>query len=237
MYNQLQSAHSQLQGYADQVANLAVEQERNRLARDLHDSVTQTVFSMNLAAQSARLLLVKNPQRVPEQLLHIQGLAAGAMSEIQSLVSQLKPRSVLEEGLPGALRRLAGERQARDGLQIVLEIYGQAPLADGVASGLYFIAHEALVNVAKHSGSCEAAIRLYMSEGGSYLEIQDHGIGFEPHAVLKQPGHLGLVGMSERAQEIGWELAVESQPGQGTCIRVMESQAAGVVLNLSEDLE
>ena len=234
-FSDLQIAHRQLQGYTDQVANLAVEHERNRLARDLHDSVTQTVFSMNLAAQSARLLLEKNPPfdrlrttpRVLEQLLRLDELAASALSEIQSLVSQLRPRSVPEEGLPTALRRLAEERRARDGLQVALEINGEKKLAGAVAAGLYSIAHEALVNVAKHSGSREAAIRLNLSGSGSCLEIEDHGLGFDPQLASNQPGHLGLAGMSERACEIGWRLSVESRRGQGTRIRVAEIQAGG----------
>src|SRR3990172_1980114 len=132
MFSDLQTAHRQLQGYADQVANLAVEHERNRLARDLHDSVTQTVFSMNLAAQSARLVLDKEPPfdtaspvrttpRASGQLLRLEELSENALREIQSLVSQLRPRSVAEEGLPTALRRLADERQALDSFQVSLE--------------------------------------------------------------------------------------------------------------------
>lgn len=235
MFKELDSAHRQLQGYADQVSILAMEQERNRLARDLHDSVTQTVFSMNLAAQSARLLLDRDPPRVPEQLHRLDDLAASALGEIQSLVSQLRPRSVLEEGLPTALRRLADEHQVRDGLQVALEICGERPLADRVAEGLYSIAHEALVNVAKHSGSHEAVLRLNLSESGSCLEIEDHGLGFDPHLVLNQPGHLGLAGMSERAGGIGWRLSVESQRGRGTRICVAETQNEGVVLSVSKD--
>jgi signal transduction histidine kinase len=205
-----------------------MEQERNRLARDLHDSVTQTVFSMNLAAQSARLLLDKNQPRVTEQLLRVDELAASALGEIQSLVSQLRPRSIVEEGLPSALRRLAEERRTRDKLQVALEICGEKPLAGAVATGLYSIAHEALVNVAKHSGSREAVIRLNLSESGSCLEIVDHGHGFDPQLAFNQPGHLGLAGMSERAREIGWSLSVESGCGQGTCIRVVENQPGGL---------
>ena len=232
MFDELQNAHTQLRGYANQMANLAVEQERNRLARDLHDSVTQTVFSMNLAAQSARLLLDKDPPRVAEQLLRVDELAASALGEIQSLVSQLRPRSVLEEGLPSALRRLAEERGTRDELRVALEICGEKPLADAVATALYSIAHEALVNVAKHSGSREAVLRLNLSGSGSCLEIEDQGLGFDPQLAWNQTGHLGLAGMSERAREIGWGLKVESKRGRGTRILVVENQPGGVVLSV-----
>jgi len=240
-YNELQTAHRQLQGYADQVSSLAVEHERNRLARDLHDSVTQTVFSMNLAAQSARLLLDKEPPfdtvserrtvrttpRTSGQLLHLEELAANALGEIQSIVSQLRPRSLAEEGLPTALRRLADERQARDGLQVSLEVRGNGTLSEAVATGLYSIAHEALTNVLKHSGALEAIIRLNLDDNASCLEIEDYGRGFDPQACLNQRGHLGLAGMSERAREIGWNLSVESQRRQGTRIRVTENQPGG----------
>jgi signal transduction histidine kinase len=89
--------------------------------------------------------------------------------------------------------------------------------------GLYSIAHEALINVSRHSGICEAVVRLNLDENGSCLEIEDHGLGFDPQLTLDQRGHLGLAGMSERAHEIGWSLSVESQRGQGTRIRVMEN--------------
>ena len=248
--NELQIAHRQLQGYADQVANLAVEHERNRLARDLHDSVTQTVFSMNLAAQSARLLLEKETPspalapgasvhtasplraapRASGQLLRLEELATTALSEIQSLVSQLRPRSIVEEGLPTALRRLADERGTRDGLQVALEIHGEKNLSEAEILGLYSITHEALTNAVKHSGTHEASVLLNLSEAHSCLEIEDHGCGFEPQTVAGQRGHLGLAGMSERAREIGWNFSVESSPLQGTRIIVTLDQAGSVVL-------
>lgn len=226
-FNELQIVHRQLQGYADQVENLAVEHERNRLARDLHDSVTQTVFSMNLAAQSARLLLDKDPPRASGQLLRLEELSTNALREIQSLVSQLKPRSIVEEGLSTALRRLADEREARDGLRVPVEIQGEKTLSEAEMLGLYSIAHEALTNVIKHSGVHEASVRLSLSEDHSCLEIEDRGLGFEPQSTTDQRGHLGLAGMSERAREIGWRLSVESEKGQGTRILVTQNQAGG----------
>ena len=227
MFNELQIAYRQLQGYTDQRASLAVEQERNRLARELHDSVTQTVFSMNLAAQSARLLLDKESPRALGQLLRLEELAANALSEIQSLISQLRPRSAAEEDLPIALRRLVDERHERDGLQASLEVQGQKALSESEAAGLFSIAHEALINVAKHSGVCEAIIRLNLDASGSCLEIEDHGLGFDPQPTLSQRGHLGLAAMSEQAREIGWGLSIESRRGQGTRIRVMENPSGG----------
>jgi signal transduction histidine kinase len=224
-FTELQIAHRQLQGYADQVANLAVEHERNRLARDLHDSVTQTVFSMNLTAQSAHLLLDKETSRASGQLLRLEELAANALSEIQSLILQLKPRSITEEGLPTALRCLANEHYSRDGLCVSLEIHSEKILSELETLGLYSIAHEALTNVIKHSGVKEATVHLDLSDDRAYLEIEDHGRGFDPQATVNQRGHLGLMGMSERAHEIGWSLSVESNPHKGTRILVTQNQA------------
>jgi signal transduction histidine kinase len=227
MFNELQAAHRKLQGYADQMASLAVEQERNRLARELHDSVTQTVFSMNLAAQSAHLLLDREPPRAAEQLLRLEELAASALQEIQSFVSQLRPRSIVEEGLPIALRRLAVEQKVRGGLQVSLEIHRERTLSETIATSLYSIAHEALINVSKHSGVCEAIVRLNLDKDHSCLEIEDHGRGFNPDTALDQRGHLGLAGMFEQAREIGWSMSVLSRQGQGTCIRVTKNTPGG----------
>ena len=230
---ELQVVHRQLQGYAAQVEDLAAEQERSRLARELHDSVTQTVFSMNLAVQAARLLLEKDAGRAAGQLERLEELAASAMREIQALVSQalvshLRPGPVAGGGLPAALRRLAAEQQARDGLQVTLEVGGEPALPEPVAAGLYRIVQEALNNVAKHAGTRQVTVRLNLAGGSSFLEIEDHGLGFDPQAAWSPRGHLGLAGMAERARELGWNLSIESQPGRGTRIRVEENPPGGV---------
>lgn len=228
MIQELQLAYDQLQKYADQKASLAIEQERNRLAHELHDSVTQTVFSMNLAVQSAHLLLDKEMTRAVGQLVRVEELAVSAQREIQTLVSQLKPDSIVGERLPNALRQLAAELQAQHRLQISMEIYGEAKLSQTVATGLYCIVHEALINASKHSGVCVVAVRLNLDPGNSCLEIEDHGRGFNPEGVLQRSGHLGLAGMREHAYEIGWKLFVLSRPGHGTRILATENPPVGL---------
>jgi signal transduction histidine kinase len=228
MLGELQVANRQLQDYALQMEELAAEQERSRLARELHDSVTQTVFSMNLTVQSARLLLEKDSGRAAGQLVRLEELASSAMAEIQALVSHLRPTSMAEESLPAALRRFAVERQLRDGLQVALEMNGERALTEAVTAALYRIVQEGLTNVAKHAGTCEVIIRLNLGGDLACLEIEDRGLGFDPQAALSQQGHLGLAGMAERAQEIGWDLSVDSRPGLGTCIRVEESPLGGL---------
>jgi signal transduction histidine kinase len=239
LLGELQVAHRRLQGYASQVEALAAERERSRLARELHDSVTQTVFSMNLTVQSIRLLLRREPDRALGQLDRLDELAAGATGEIQALVSQLRPQSLAEEGLPAALRRLAAERQARDGLQVNVEVNGVAdgrntaiagvrpPLSQVTAEAICHIAQEALTNVGKHAGTAQATVRLNVATGASCLEIEDAGLGFDPELALGQPGHLGMTAMAERAGEIGWHLSIESRPGFGTRIRVGEKPPEG----------
>ncbi len=236
---ELQVAHQRLQGYAVQVETLAAEQERSRLARELHDSVTQTVFSMNLTVQSARLLLEREPDRAAHQLERLEELAASAVGEIQALVSQLRPQSLAEEGLPTALRRLAAERQARDGLQVTVKVNGEVDggteyipdirqaLPEPVTEAVYLIAQEALTNVARHAGTGQATVRLNLADGALFLEVEDSGLGFDPQVALGQHGHLGLAGMAERAREIGWSLSINSRPGAGTRIRVEENPPGG----------
>jgi len=224
--DELQNAHRRLQGYAAQVEELAAEQERSRLARELHDSVTQTVFSMNLAVQSASLLLEREPARVAGQLLQVETLASSALGEIQALVTQLRPQPATAAGLPAALHRLAASLQERSGLQVSVEVQGEAlALAPAVAENLYAIAQEALANVCKHAGVSQATIRLDLNAGQGCLEIIDQGQGFDPQSVAPAHGHLGLTAMSERARQVGWSLSVQSQPGQGVCIRVCERPA------------
>lgn len=225
IFKDLQIAHRQLQAYTNRATALAVEQERNRLARDLHDSVTQTVFSMNLTTQSARLLWKKEPSNAAGQLIHLEELAANALSEIQILVSQLHPRMMAEEGLATALQGLADERQLREGLQVTLQISEEKSFSQVETEGLYAIAYEALNNVIKHSDTHEATIRLISNENDSYLEIEDHGRGFDPMIIKNQSEHLGLFGMSERAREIGWVMAIKSHPHQGTLIRITKNQS------------
>jgi signal transduction histidine kinase len=227
LLGELQVANLELEGYAAQVEDLAAEQERNRLARELHDSVTQTVFSMNLTVQSARLLLAKDPGQAEAQLRRLEELASSAMAEIQALVSQLHAVPTAQEGLTAALRQLAAERQARDGVQVALDVDGERALPESVAAGLYRITQEALTNVAKHSGTPEATVRLRLDGHRAWLEIEDHGVGFDPQAAAGQRGHLGLTGMAEQAREIGWNLAIDSRPGLGTRIRVEEDPSGG----------
>lgn len=222
MLIEVQEAYRKLQDHATHIEELAINQERSRMARELHDSVTQTIFSMNLTVQAARMLWGKDLARVAEQLDRLQGLARSAVSEIQVLVSQLNPRPFVPENLDEALRHLIDERQHRDGMQIDLEISGQQELPQTMIIGLYRIVQEALNNVAKHAGTKSARVRLYLESHPAFLEVEDHGYGFDPDKAARDLNHIGLAGMVDRAREMGWRLEIDSQPGRGTRIRVEE---------------
>ena len=222
LLTELQATHRQLQDYAAQVEEHSAVATRSKMAQELHDSVTQTIFSMNLSVQTARLLVDTDLERLIQQIDHLQELAHGANDEIQMLVSQLRPRSAVEGGLPAALRRLAAERKERDGLQVTLEISGEKVLPEPVALGLYRIAQEALNNIQKHARTDQAVLRLLLDDHCASLDIEDQGIGFTGHQPESTPGHFGLSGMASRAQELGWKLIVQSSPGQGTHIHVEE---------------
>jgi signal transduction histidine kinase len=218
----LRVAHRQLQDHAAQLEELAVMHERGRLARELHDSVTQTVFSMTLAVQTAQVLLTKDVSRLAAQLDRVVELARKASREIQAIVKQLRPASIAEEGLAAALQSYLADRQARDGLIAHLEVRGEAYWPENVTLGLYRIAQEAVNNVIKHAGAREVTIKLNWCDQPASVEVIDHGAGFVVSELTPQRGHMGLASMAERAREFGWALTIDSQPGQGTCVKVTE---------------
>ena len=217
----LQAANRKLQEYAEQVEELAAVKERNRLARELHDSVTQIIFGLTLSAQAARILLVRDPSCVAAQLDHMQDLAQKALAEMRSLIQEMHQNPPHNSGLVDRLRSLAEERKSADGLAVDLKIDGGQRFPVGVEDGLYRIAQEALNNIVKHAGTNQAMMRLQIEEGKRLIFcIEDHGVGFDPAHTQPMPGHLGLTGISERVQALGGNLLIDSQPGRGTRLTV-----------------
>jgi signal transduction histidine kinase len=223
MAGELEVARQRLEAYTAQSVALAGERERFRLARDLHDSVTQTIFSMNLTAQSARLLMEKDRGRVNAQLERLLELAQGAMQEIHLLVAQLKSQPAEKQSLISRLQELFTDRRRLNNLDIQFISYGDNALNEAAANGLYRIVQEALTNVTKHSGTNQATVRLDLSAKPAYIEIEDLGSGFDASTTPSQAGHLGMTAMAEQASEIGWRLSVQSQPGFGTRVHVEEA--------------
>jgi signal transduction histidine kinase len=215
---ELHETNRQLQDRSRQLERLAVVRERNHLARELHDSVTQTIFSMTLTTQSALLLLDRDPGRVGAQLDRLNQLAQSALSEMRVLISELRPEKVVGGGLVAALRLHLADRRLPETLSVSLEVEGDGPLEPAEEQGLFRIAQEALNNVVKHARASRAQVRLHLAEP-FWMEIADQGQGFDLRQA-RNGSRVGLVSMSERASQIGWDLHVITSPGAGTRIRV-----------------
>lgn len=199
----------------------AVLEERNRLARELHDSVSQQLFSIMLTAQAARAHLDKNPQRTAAQLERLQETAIAALTEMRALIFQLRPPALTDQGLVTALQQHVATLSHREGLRIELSITGDERHARGIEQALYRIAQEALNNVVKHAHASTARVLLTFEVHRVQMIISDNGRGFDPSAPPTQQGaHLGLITMRERAAEIDGVLTLHSSLNSGTEITV-----------------
>jgi signal transduction histidine kinase len=222
---QLQAANDQLSAYSTQLEQLSMARERSRLARDLHDSVTQTVFSMSLTAQSAGLLLERSPDQAQAQLERLEKLTHSALSEMKQIVSELHPAEIGEGGLISALRKYLQEHLFPKELAITFQSEGQGFLGDIEEESLFYIIREALNNIEKHSQASQAILRVHLAEP-FWIEVQDNGKGFNLTQALIG-GSVGLKSMQERAAEIGWELRIVTSLGSGTRVRVEKVNSAG----------
>jgi signal transduction histidine kinase len=208
--------NARLHEAAQRAAALA---ERERLARELHDSVSQALYGIALGAHSARSKLGPEHEAVSQQMDLILGLAKTGLLDLRALIFELRPDALEREGLIKALERHADTLAARYGLE--LELTGSEPALPLVAKEmLYRVAQEASNNVAKHARAQRATIRLDCDAAAVTLEVRDDGTGFDPTG--EYPGHLGLRTMRERAEMLGAELEIASAPGKGTrvCVRV-----------------
>lgn len=215
---QAQETNRRLRDYSTQRERLVAVRERQRLARELHDSVTQTIFSMTLTTQSALLLLERDPGRVGAQLARLNQLAQSALSEIRTLISQLRPAQIGEPGLEPKLRQHLAERHLPENLAVALEVEGTQALTPAEEQVIFRIVQEAVNNIVKHAQASHAWIRLHRAEP-FWIEIEDDGCGFDQSQV-QTSGRVGLASMRERAAEIGWSLRINTSPGAGTRVRV-----------------
>jgi signal transduction histidine kinase len=196
---------------------LAALEERQRLARELHDSVAQALFGIGLGAQTALTLLERDPEKLADPLHYILELANIGMAEMRALIFELRPESLEHEGLVRAIERQAAALGARHRVAIEGELGHEPDVPLAVKEALYRIAQEAMHNAVKHASPRTIWLRLTDQGNALELVITDDGVGFDPAASF--PGHLGLRSMPERAQRLGGELAVNSAPGTGTCVR------------------
>lgn len=204
----------------EQARHLAVLDERQRLARELHDSVTQSLYGISLYAQAATGNL--NAGQIGQALAYIediQNTAQESLADMRLLIYELKPPVLDKEGLVAALRHrlISVEDRARIKSSIQSNLTGRLPAE--VEECLYQITREALNNIIKHARARNVSIRVQQESGSVSMEISDDGVGFEPETA-RRAGSLGLANMQELAQARGWRLEIESSPGSGTRVKV-----------------
>jgi signal transduction histidine kinase len=200
----------------EQTREYAVVEERNRLARELHDSVTQSLFSVTLLSEAALNLLDRDPSKARERLERANELAQGALAEMRALIFQLRPVTLQEEGLLSALKKHLNALHSRHGRLVQLQVVGTARrLPAPVEDATFRIVQEALNNVTKHSSAERATVTLEFRADCLHVLVADDGVGFDP-AAPRRNGSLGMSSMLERAESVGGRLIVSSAPGQGT---------------------
>jgi PAS domain S-box-containing protein len=207
-----------------QAGELAAGEERAHLARELHDSVTQALFSMTLVSRSVEMLLDRDPDAARTQLTQLRELQREALAEMRALIFELRPGNLEQDGLVRAIKTHTASLQGRIGLPVVVESTLEERLPLPVEETLYRIAQEALHNVVKHANAHTARIELRRTGRSVRLTVEDDGIGFDPAEIAR--GHLGLIGMQQRAERIGAEVEVGHRPGNGTRVRMTLPLAA-----------
>ena len=209
--------NSQLRTQVEQTAIIA---ERNRLARELHDSITQSIYSMGLYTDAARLALLAGKQEVVDEYLHeLRSLSRDAMLEMRLQIFELHPPILEQEGLVASIKARLESVETRAGVKSEIHVDGERRLPNHIELELYRITQEALTNVVKHSKAKHVKVQMLFQENNFHLEIWDNGVGFELETARLSGGQ-GLRGIEERLQQIGGQLSVSSIPGQGATLCV-----------------
>ncbi|WP_338675721.1 GAF domain-containing sensor histidine kinase [Streptomyces sp. SCSIO 30461] len=199
---------------------LTIAEERSRLAHELHDAVSQKLFSLRLTAQAAAALVDRDPLRAKGELQQVAGLAAEAADELRAAVVELRPAALDEDGLVNTLRTQIQVLDRAHTARVTFEAQGVRALPASQEEALLRVAQEALHNALRHSGAERVAVSLCRKGQGAVLSVTDDGSGFEPASVRRAGRHLGLVSMRDRAGGVGGTLTVESAPGEGTAIEM-----------------
>ncbi|RIK46682.1 MAG: hypothetical protein DCC58_02345 [Chloroflexi bacterium] len=202
----------------EQAQGRAALEERQRLARELHDSVSQALYGIALGARTARTLLERDPARVGEPLEYVLSLAEAGLAEMRALIFELRPESLAQEGLVAALEKHAASLRARHRLDVVAQLGSEPPASLAVKEALYRIAQESLHNTVKHARARSVHLRLQYDSQRVALEISDDGDGFVVRDEF--PGHLGLESMRERVARLNGDITITSAPGSGASVRV-----------------
>ncbi len=200
-----------------QKEQLAVLEERQRVARELHDSISQALFTLSITLESAQAYSKRDPSRVPGLLERARAVTNEALGDVRALISELRPVSVEQRGLEDALRSQLAVIADRAGIPIDLQMDGVERLAPGTEDALYRIAQEAVNNAVKHAHASQIVVRLAGRDDRILLSVSDNGRGFDPRA--EYAGHYGLATMRERARALGGDVIIESALDAGTTVR------------------
>jgi signal transduction histidine kinase len=205
---------------SEQSRELSVISERNRLALDLHDVVSQKLYSLVLTAEAAATLLDRDAGAAREQVVKLQGIAREALDELRSLIFELRPPDLVRDGLCGALRKhvevLRRVQSAEVDMEGDLELQAD-PQRD---AEVFRIAQEAMQNALRHAQASRVVVRIGGEDGHLRLDVVDDGVGFDPQAAGLRSQRLGLTSMEERAQRIGGRLEIRSVKGEGTTVHL-----------------
>jgi len=202
----------------EQARQLAALEERQKLARELHDSVSQALYGIVLGARTARTQLERDPAQATQPLDYILSLSEAALAEMRALIFELRPESLQTDGLVTALSRLGSALAARQQLEVRMDACDEPDVSFEVKESLYRIAQEAMNNIVKHADARHVQVNLSQEHGQLLLLISDDGSGFD--MTHRFPGHLGLRSMKERAEKTGGTFEIESAPDSGATIRV-----------------
>ncbi len=199
---------------------LTIAEERSRLAHELHDAVSQKLFSLRLTAQAATALIDRDPARAKGELQQVASLAAEAADELRAAVVELRPAALEEDGLVHTLRTQIQVLDRAHTARVTFDNRGVRALPPAQEEALLRVAQEALHNALRHSGAGRVEVVLERSGQGALLRISDDGRGFDPGLVGRAGRHLGLVSMRHRASGVGGRLTVQSAPGEGATIEM-----------------
>jgi two-component system, NarL family, sensor histidine kinase YdfH len=220
LVKQLEAAQSQLQEYADQVEELTISQERQRMAREMHDTLAQGLAGVILQLEAADSHLETNhvaeARVVVKQAMH---RARQTLHEARRAIQALRSASLEQTDLAGALASEVSEFEATWGVPADLQTEGRLePIPPDLAQHVLRIVQEGLNNAGRHARARHVQVGLVQEDHGLRVTVQDDGKGFDVEAAMRRPECFGLQGMDERARRIGGDLRVESTPGRGTCL-------------------
>ncbi|MFB6953104.1 GAF domain-containing sensor histidine kinase [Streptomyces niveus] len=199
---------------------LTIAEERSRLAHELHDAVSQKLFSLRLTAQAVSSLIDRDPARAKGELQQVADLAAEAADELRAAVVELRPAALDEDGLVHTLRTHIQVLDRAHAPRVTFDSCGVRALPAAQEEAMLRVAQEALHNALRHSGAERVDVTIAPRGQGAVLSVTDNGKGFEPRTVRRAGRHLGLVSMRDRSSGVGGRLTVQSAPGQGTTIEM-----------------